>query len=80
VFGMILRQGMAPVWVGLAMGTALSAATLRMLPTLVPLGQRYDLRSYFLILPMLILITGLAALIPSNRASQVDPALALRAD
>jgi predicted permease len=80
VFGMMLRQGMAPVWVGLATGSALSAATLRMLPTVVPLGQRYDSRSYFLILPTLIFITGFAALIPSNRASQVDPAVALRAD
>jgi ABC-type lipoprotein release transport system permease subunit len=33
-----------------------------------------------LVLPALILTTGLAALIPSNRASQVDPAAALRAD
>jgi predicted permease len=80
VSGMMLRQGMSPVWIGLVLGTALSAVTLRMLPSLVPLGQRYDPRFYLLVLPALILTTGLAALIPSNRASQVDPAVALRAD
>ncbi len=80
VSGMMLRQGMAPVWIGLAAGAALSVVTLRMLPSLVPLGQRYDPRFYLLVLPALILTTGLAALIPSNRASNVDPAVALRAD
>jgi predicted permease len=80
VLGMMFRQGMAPVWIGLLVGSALSAATLRMLPSLVPLGQRYDPRYYFLVLPALILTTGLAALIPSNRAAHVDPAVALRAD
>jgi ABC-type antimicrobial peptide transport system permease subunit len=80
VSGMMLRQGMAPVWIGLAAGSALSAATLRMLPAFLPLVQRYDPRLYLLILPALILTTGIAALIPSNRASEVDPAVALRAD
>jgi predicted permease len=80
VSGMMLRQGMAPVWIGLVMGSVLSAATLRLLPAIVPLGQRYDPRFYFLVLPALILITGVAAFIPSNRASQVDPTVALRAD
>jgi predicted permease len=77
---MMLRQGMIPVWIGLATGSILSAVTLKMLPSIVPLGQRYDPRLYVLVLPCLVLITGLAALIPSNRASQVDPAVALRAD
>jgi putative ABC transport system permease protein len=80
VSGMMLRQGMVPVWIGLGMGSALSAATLRMLPSIVPLGQRYDPRFYFLVLPVLILTTGFAALIPSGRAARVDPAVALRAD
>ena len=80
VSNMMLRQGMAPVWMGLALGSLLSAATLRLMPAVVPLGQRYDPRLYFLVLPALILTTGLAAIIPSNRAALVDPAIALRAD
>jgi putative ABC transport system permease protein len=80
VLRMMLRQSMAPVWMGLAAGSAMSAATLRMLPSIIPLGQRYDPRFYLLILPVLILTTGVAALIPSNRAAQVDPAVALRGD
>jgi predicted permease len=77
---MMLRQGMTPVWIGLALGGALSAATLRILPAIVLLGQRYDPRLCLLVVPALILTTGLAALVPSNRASKVDPAVALRAE
>ena len=80
ISGMMLRQGMAPVWMGLVMGSGLSGAALRMLPSIVPLGQRYDPRFYLLVLPGTVLITGLAALAPANRASRVDPAVALRAD
>jgi ABC-type lipoprotein release transport system permease subunit len=46
----------------------------------VPIDQRCDPSPFFLILPALILTTGLTALIPSNRASKVDPTVALRAD
>src|SRR5579863_8492248 len=35
-------------------GQPLSAATLRMLPSIVPLGQRSDPRFYFLVLPALL--------------------------
>jgi putative ABC transport system permease protein len=77
---MILWQGMAPVWAGLAAGGALSEATLRMLPAIVMLGQRFDPRVYFVAVPMLVVTTGLAGFIPSNRASKVDPSAALRSD
>jgi ABC-type antimicrobial peptide transport system permease subunit len=80
ISGMMLRQGMVPVWIGLVMGSALSAATLKFLPSIVPVVEKYDTRFHMLVLPALILTTGLAAVIPSNRASQVDPAAALRAD
>jgi putative ABC transport system permease protein len=80
ISGMMLRQGMVPVWIGLVMGSALSFATLAILPSIMPVVERYDARFHFLVFPALILTTGLAALIPSNRASQVDPAVALRAD
>ena len=80
ISGMMFRQGMTPVWIGLVLGSVLSAATLAMLPLLIPVSQRFDPRFYFVVVPSLILTTGLAALIPSNRASQVDPAVALRAD
>jgi putative ABC transport system permease protein len=80
ISGMMFRQGMVPVWIGIVLGSTLSAATLRVLPSIVLLGRPYDARSYFLLLPALILTTGLAAFIPSSRASKVDPAVALRAE
>lgn len=80
VSGMMLRQGMFPVWIGLATGSVLSAAALRVLPSIVALGQVFDPRFCFVMLPAIVLTTSLAALIPSSRASQVDPAGALRAD
>lgn len=80
ILRMMLRQGMAPVWIGLVLGAVLSAVTLRLMPMIAPLAQRYDLILYLPVLPAIILTTGIAALIPSRRASNVDPAVALRAD
>jgi len=83
VFGMILRQGLTPVWIGFALGSVLSAVTLQMLPSIVPIvpfGEAHVLRFISIVVPAIVLTTILAALIPSNRASQVDPAGALRAD
>jgi hypothetical protein len=40
ILRMILRQGMIPVWIGLVAGSALSAATVWMLPYVVPIDQR----------------------------------------
>jgi putative ABC transport system permease protein len=78
VLRMILRQGMAPAWLGL--GFVLSVATLRLLPWVIPTNTRYDPRIFVLVVPLLLAITLLAAFVPARRAARVDPTVALRCD
>lgn len=80
VLGMILREGMRPAWVGLAAGLALSVVTARLLPALVPIGQRYDLATVLPVVPLLLAVSIVAAGIPARRAARVDPTVALRTE
>ena len=80
VLSMILRQGMMPAVAGLLCGLVLSAATTRALPALVPLGQRYDPRMFFVVVPLLLAVTLFAAFVPARRAASVDPTVALRCE
>jgi predicted permease len=78
VLRMILAQGLVPAAAGLVVGLALSAATARLLATLVPVNHRYDPRTFFLVVPLLVLVALLASYVPARRASKVDPKVALR--
>ncbi len=80
VLGMILRQGLTPAWIGLAVGLVLSAVTMRLLPQLVLISARYDPRSYLIVVPLLIVVALVAAYVPARRAANVDPTQALRCD
>jgi len=80
VVGLILWQGMTPAWFGLAAGLVLSAITTQLLPALIPVKHRYDPQTFFLVVPMLLAVTLLAAFIPARRAARVDPTTALRGD
>jgi ABC-type antimicrobial peptide transport system permease subunit len=75
---MILLQGMMPAVIGVACGLALSSATTRLLPALVPVGQRYDSRMFLVVVPALLAVTLVAAFVPARRAARVDPTTALR--
>ena len=77
---MVLLQGLTPAWFGLVAGLGLSMITARFLPVLVPMSNRYDPRSYWLIVPMLLVVTLLAAFVPARRAARVNPTVALRCD
>ena len=80
VLAMILRQGFTPAAYGLAVGAVLSVALTRTLRTLVPLDQRYDAGTFFIVVPLVVVISLLAAFVPARRASRVDPTVALRCD
>jgi len=67
-------------WFGLAAGLVLSAFTTRLLPALIPVKHRYDPQTFFLVVPILLAVTLLAAFIPARRAARVDPTTALRGD
>jgi hypothetical protein len=78
VLRMILAQGLLPAGVGLVVGLALSGATTRALSTLIPLNQQYDPRTFFFVVPLLILVALFASFVPARRAARVDPKVALR--
>jgi len=78
VVKMILRQGMRPAWFGLPAGVVLSIVSTRLLPTIFPTGDRYDPRTFAVVVPILLAVTLLAAFVPARRAARVDPTVALR--
>ena len=78
VLRMILRQGMRPAWLGLPVGLALSVLTTRALPVIFPTSDRYDPKTFALIVPILLGVTLVAAFLPARRAALVDPTVALR--
>jgi ABC-type antimicrobial peptide transport system permease subunit len=80
VLGMILKQGMVLVGVGLVIGLAGSLAAVRVLRTLLFETEVYDLAT-FTIVPVLLAVVALAACyVPARRAAVVDPVVTLRAE
>jgi predicted permease len=77
---MVLREGILPAWVGLAVGLAASAATARLITYVVPVTYHVSARTYLLVVPLVFLVNAAAALIPATRAARVDPTSALRCE
>ena len=80
VLGMILRQGMMPALGGVVAGGVLSAAVTRLLRTLVPLNSKYEAGTFAIVVPLVVLVTLIAALVPARRAARVHPTEALRCE
>lgn len=80
VVRMILRQCMAPVWVGIPLGLVLSASAASFLVGLVPIEQRLTAGINWVVVPMLVAVTSLAAAIPARHAARVNPTVALRCE
>ena len=77
---MVLTQGLVPAWIGLTAGLILSVITMRFLPGMMMISARNDPKSFFLVIPMLIVVALIASLIPARRAARVNPTVALRYD
>jgi putative ABC transport system permease protein len=78
VLAMVLRQGLTPAWCGMVAGLGLSVVTARLLPALVQITDSFDARNLWLVVPLLLAVTLLAALVPARRAARVEPTVALR--
>ena len=80
VLGLIVKQGMVLVAIGLVIGLAGSLAAAQLLRTLLYETEVYDPMT-FAIVPVLLAIVSLAACyLPARRAAVVDPMVTLRTE
>jgi ABC-type antimicrobial peptide transport system permease subunit len=79
VVRMVLRQGLVLALVGLGVGVVASVGAEKLLLAAFPIGNdRTDFGALFLVIPVVLAVTFLAAYVPARQASRVDPILALR--
>jgi putative ABC transport system permease protein len=78
VRGMVMRQGLALAGAGLLVGIIAALALTRLLKTQLYEVSPMDPATYFTAPVVLMLIALLAAFLPTRRATEVDPIIALR--
>ena len=74
----VLRQGMAPVVLGLVVGIVVSLGVNRLLQSQLIGVAPYDLMTMGVASAVLVILGVLACRVPARRAMRVDPAVALR--
>jgi putative ABC transport system permease protein len=80
VRGMVVRQGMAVVLAGVAVGLVASFAATRLLETFLYGIRATDPLTFVVVPAVLALVAFLASWLPAARATRVDPMVALRAE
>jgi ABC-type antimicrobial peptide transport system permease subunit len=79
VLGMVLRQGLQLVAIGLVIGMAGAIFLTRLLSTLLFEVEPTDALTFLAVSTVLVMVAVLACLMPARRAASVDPIVALRA-
>jgi ABC-type antimicrobial peptide transport system permease subunit len=79
VVGLVMRNGLTLVAGGLGVGLAAAAGTARLIQTLLFNVQPLDPFIYAGVAIVFTIVASLACLVPSLRASRIDPLRALRA-
>jgi predicted permease len=80
VIGLVMAGGLRMVVIGLGIGLAGAAAASRLIRALLFDVPLLDPLTYGAVIVLFTLVGALACLIPSLKASRIDPLLALRAD
>jgi putative ABC transport system permease protein len=78
VLGMVLKQGLAIVLIGIATGAAGALASTRAMTTLLYNVSTSDPRIFLVVGSILTSVALLACLAPARRAARVDPLVALK--
>jgi putative ABC transport system permease protein len=80
VLGMVMRQGLAPVLIGLAVGLGVAAVGSRVLRSLLYGVAATDLATYGAVAAFLAAVAAAASYVPARRAARSDPMTALRTE
>jgi predicted permease len=80
VIGLVMRGGLELVAIGLVLGLAAAAGAARVIQTLLFDVRPLEPLVYAVVAATFALVAALACLLPSLRASRIDPLVALRAD
>jgi predicted permease len=80
VVALVLRGGLKLVAAGLVLGLAAAAGAARLVQTLLYYVQPLDPLIYSAVTVLFAVIAGVACLLPSLRASRIDPIIALRSE
>ncbi len=80
VLAMVMKRGLVLAGIGAVAGIAITFGVNGLLRSIFPSTQGIDAAIYATVLPVLFLVTALAAFIPARRASRIDPLAALRED
>ncbi|HET7346254.1 MAG TPA: ABC transporter permease, partial [Acidobacteriaceae bacterium] len=78
VVALILRDGVQPALIGLALGLVISAAAARLIQSMLYQTQPLDLEIFSLVALTLLTVAAAACILPAWRAAQLDPVVALR--
>ncbi|HUE42225.1 MAG TPA: ABC transporter permease [Candidatus Sulfotelmatobacter sp.] len=78
VLRLMMGKGMALVAIGTAMGIGMGFGVERMMDSMVFNAGGVDLVAYAVVVPLLFVVTMLAALVPARRATRIEPTRALR--
>jgi putative ABC transport system permease protein len=78
LFGLIFRQGMTPVFLGLFAGIFVAAASGHLIQNLLFGVSAFDPLTVISVALLVVIVATLACYIPARRAIRVDPMIALR--
>ncbi|MFZ0821887.1 MAG: ABC transporter permease [Candidatus Acidiferrales bacterium] len=78
LLGMVMRQGLSPVAVGFAVGSATALMSGSFLQSLLSGVASFDPLTFAAVALLIALVAMIACYIPARRATQVDPIVALR--
>lgn len=77
---MFVRQGLVLAGIGVVLGLAASSGVTRLMKSLLFGIPAMDPATYAVVAAVLITVAALASYLPARRATEVDPAVTLRAE
>ena len=80
VLRLMLADGMRPAVYGLVVGSIASAASVRLIESMLYQTRPLDPAVFAIVATALLVVAGLACLLPAWRASRIDPMQALRSE